>query len=446
MKDGKKHGVFWFFKTLLTIALVIYTCVRCCTIVSDKHHASALDTNVVTLTPAQTLALYGTQIQGLCYSTKGGSPFSITFDYAFPLSDIGYMDSGGGFDSTACLQATYLTLPERQIIADYFGGCNGLVYVASSSQWGSSDLYPYGYTAQGNVQLHFPVSVNVEGISGMKQGVCFSTTGNMLRSEWTVFYENTSTWIYHGLNNATVQAVQGQTQYSGVYRAAAFPLPTYAYYSNNPLDETSLQYFTPFYNSFQVSGEPFSFNGFTVDGYNVTNYSSGTDIWIIITCPTFYGYVPPVVTTTAPAETIPAATYPVATMPPDVTDVPANIINQNLVTNNYQLNVVIGQLNLIYAQLKANGEISARLAAALEADNDPGLQFPVNTDIRQYMSNAVYGSGTDFSYSPEDLQTYSRAIPWLASMFGGQTWFVPFAFLGSIGLIMIVLSYVVFRR
>ena len=41
-------------------------------------------------------------------------------------------------------------------------------------------------------------------------------------------------------------------------------------------------------------------------------------------------------------------------------------------------------------------------------------------------------------YTPEDLQTYSRAIPWLSSMFHGQTWFIPFAFLGTIGLLMIV--------
>ena len=63
VKDGKKHGFIWFLKTILTFLLIIYTCVRCCMIVSDKHHASALEhPDSVFLTPTQTLALYGTQV------------------------------------------------------------------------------------------------------------------------------------------------------------------------------------------------------------------------------------------------------------------------------------------------------------------------------------------------------------------------------------------------
>ena len=132
------------------------------------------------------------------------------------------------------------------------------------------------------------------------------------------------------------------------------------------------------FHNFYESDTAFNIRGFTIDCYNVTNGSSGTDLWIIVTCPTLYNYNPPPVTTVAttrPAETIPAATYPIETMPPVYTDTPQNVLNQNLITNNYQLNLIIGQLNLIYNQLKLNGELNAKLAAALDADNDPGLQF-----------------------------------------------------------------------
>lgn len=444
MKDGKKHGVFWFFKTLLTFALVIYTCVRCCMIVSDKHHAAAAENDAVyTLTPAQTVALYGTQIQGILYQTENSSPITITFDYAFPLNSIGYMDYGGGFDTTATLQNIRTILSNRQEVSEYIGGCNGIVYVASSTQWGGTDIDPFFDTNK--VQLHCPFSINLTGITGITQGVFYSTTSTLLASEWLTYSQCTTTWLATP-NNYTIYSIPSNSQRQSIYRPTFIPLPTYPYYSADaPLDETALQYFTGFYNSYTLS-DPFDLRGFTLDAYAVQNKSSGTDIWIILSCPTLRSYTPPPETTTRPPETIPAATYPVATMPPDSTDVPANIINQNLITNNYQLNLIIGQLNLIYNQLKLNGELNARLAAALDADNNPGLQFPENTDIRQYMSNAFYQTGTEFVYSPEDLQSYTRVIPWLSSMFGGQTWFVPFAVLGTIGLIMIVFSYLVFRR
>ena len=67
-------------------------------------------THAVTLTPAQTLALFGTEIQGILYPTKNGSPVSVTFDYAFPLNSIGDMDSGGSlFPDVLASANTFLT-------------------------------------------------------------------------------------------------------------------------------------------------------------------------------------------------------------------------------------------------------------------------------------------------------------------------------------------------
>lgn len=468
MKDNKKHGVFWFFKTLLTIALVIYTCVRCCMIVSDKQHVSALDDESVTLSPAQTVALFGTQLNALVkLDPNSNNQTSITFDYAFPSSQIGWLDEGGGFgyasNNTLPSQSNNQMTPIQ--FRDFFCDSEYLVYVADSSQWGNSRVLPLGVVQgsgdydvyqnlveQGTVpsaQIHVPFSISLSGITGYYQSVFYS-------SSYPVNYSNPSWWSYNCLTLLTDTlhtryfSMSGITQY-GVVQQYLASMPIYGHTGDrNTVDETRIGLFAGWcVDEYDDLGAEFDVNGFTIDALmlsSVAPSSTNYNLWLLVGCPTLRAYNPPPVTTTTPAETIPAATYTMQTMPPAYTDTPQNILNQNLITNNYQLNLIIGQLNLIYNQLKLNGELNARLAAALDADNDPGLQFPENTNIRQYMSEVFYQTGTEFVYSPEDLQSYTKAIPWLSSMLRGQTWFIPFAFLGTIGLIMIVFSYLVFRR
>ena len=87
----KKHDLLWWLRVILLCGCIGCLFFRC----SDMLNAYASDS--VTLTPAQTLALYGTQIQGLLRTERLGSQIPITFDYAFPLDSVGYMDDGGGF-------------------------------------------------------------------------------------------------------------------------------------------------------------------------------------------------------------------------------------------------------------------------------------------------------------------------------------------------------------
>lgn len=438
----QKRGILYWLRVILAAASVIFLCYRCSEgwgipVYADGPSSHPDSTHVVTLTPAQTVALYGTQIQGILYATKNSSPITINFDYAFPLSSIGYMDSGGGFDEAATSSNIRSFLSNKAEIASYIGGCDGVVYVASSSQWGSVDTVPYGYTANSSVQLHCPFSIDLQGITGIKQALFYSAPSSLLASEWFSYSACTMTWLATP-NNYTLYSVPSNASRSSVYRPTFIPLPNYPYYSSDSLDETALQYFTAFYNSYELE-DAFDIRGFTVDAYAVQNASSGTDLWIILSCPTLYSYNPPTTTpavTTRPPATVVPATYPVATMPTDVTNYPAIVINDNSVTQVNQLNFIIGQLNLIYAQLVANGKLSVDLGFNPDLKDGDSISI-YGTDIKHQMETIINGHTT------AALPNFNNE--YVSSGFGflmDQPWI---AMLGGLGLALSVACWVIFE-
>lgn len=438
----KKRGILYWLKVIVAIFMIFILMYRCSHNYGLTAHAEGPSshpdsTHAVTLTPAQTLALFGTEIQGILYPTQNGSPVTITFDYAFPLSSIGYMDSGGGFDTDVAYQNIWSTYSNRQSVAEYLGESNGLVYVASSSQWGGVDTSPYG--ASQTVQLHCPFSIDLSDITGIRQDVLYSTASGSL-SYWE-FNSTGNIMTVLSDPNYSMGAILSNAQRNGIRRATYISMPTYPYYSSSgSVDETALQYFTLFQNFYQ-SDSSFNIRGFTIDCYNVTNGSSGTDLWVILTCPTLYNYNPPpetTVATTRPAETIPVATYPVETMPPAYTDTPQNILNQNLITNNYQLNLIIGQLNLIYAKLCAEGELGLDVDLGWHPDLQDGENLPYyDTDIQSQMYDIINGHTTatvpnfDTSFV-KDGYDFLTDNAWIAKM-------------GALSLALSVAAWIIFR-
>lgn len=436
----KKERVFLYWALFLLAVYVIILCFEnsAISVYADGPSSHPDSTHVVTLTPAQTVALYGTQIQGILYPTKSGSPVTVTFDYAFPLNSIGYMDDGGGFDYTATRQNIYSSLSSRDTIASYIADCNGLVYVASSSQWGDVDTSAYGYTSTGNVQLHCPFSINLQGITGIKQALFYSTLSSISNSQWTQYTNNTMTWLSTP-NNYTLQSIPSNSQYSSVYRSTFIPLPTYPYYSGQgSLDETSLQYFTAFYNSYELE-DAFDIRGFTLDAYNVKNGSSGTDLWLILSCPTLYSYNPPVVTTTEVPTTFPTQTFPTATLPTGTDYDPHKIIIGNQNTQIMQLNLIIGQLDRIYNRMVNSGQIAVNL---MPADPLAELRTDIHTQIHDSLTSFTT-SQIPINYR-SDMNGSFSFVNTLYTIFTSDG-LSFFGWLGLLSLTMYVVIWFIFR-
>lgn len=208
------------------------------------------------------------------------------------------MDEGGGFDPSQVYGATGTGNAGKQELQGYFSNRNGLVYVASSSQWGGVDIAPYTEYGGAPVQLHAAFSVQLSGIGGYQQSILYSSfhqtlsTNNPKRSA-----------SYMTIAGDSYNPVRGIT-IGGVDVSANYSLPTYPYYSqiydpetgtsqSAAVDQSQLQWFVPFYINTEEQPSSFDINGITIDCYGVTNSSSGgTDLWLIVTCPTIWDYTP----------------------------------------------------------------------------------------------------------------------------------------------------------
>ena len=360
----------------------------------------------ITLTVAQTLALYGTQIPCLLYNSRGGTQLSVTFDYAFQLSSVGYMDEGGGFDYSDVYGSIQESVGRSQI-ASYISDMEALVYIASSSQWGGTNISPY---VQSNLsplppQIHFPFSISLSQIGGMEQAILYPTYHNTFNTQ-NVNY-NTCTLTVITDPNQTFHAIKGDT-YGGVDTPADFALPTYPYYdsyydpdtgmtSHIPLDQTRLQYFSGFYFDMYDEYSSYDIRGMTLDAFGITStQTNSNDLWLIVSCPTLYGYTPPVVTTT---ETIPTATFPTATFPTSTTYDPLKIINDNSNTIISQLNTIIGQLNAIYNRMVAQGQIPVDLVPADQLHTLPtGVETQLHQAIQGFTTSRLPDAGNGYTF------------------------------------------------
>lgn len=436
----KKRGILYWLRVILAAASVLFLFSRCCEGISIPVYADGPGehpdtTHAVTLTPAQTLALFGTEIQGILYPTSNGSPVTITFDYAFPLDSIGYMDSGGGFDTDVALENIWTLDNNRQTEAEYLGESNGLVFVASSSQWGGVDVSPYG--ASQTVQLHCPFSISLSGITGIRQSILYSTASGSL-NYWQ-FNQAGNIMTVLSDPNYTTGAILSNAARNGIRRATYIQMPTYPFYSSSgTVDETALQYFTMFYNSYQTE-TAFDIRGFTIDCYNVTNASSGSDLWLVVTCPTLYSYNPPVVTTTDAPTTFPTQTFPTATVPTGTDYDPHKIIIQNQNTQIMQLNLIIGQLDRIYNRMVNSGQIAVNLMPAEPlAELRTDIHSQIHDSLGSFTTSQIpsdYSSDMQHSFSFfNDL--YSRFTSGPLAFFG---------WLGIFSLMSIVVSWFIFR-
>lgn len=434
----KKRGILYLLRVVVCILAIGLMFLR----FTKGLKACALDP--VQLTPAQTLALYGSTINGLLYTDYNAQSYtSIQFQAAFVLDDIGFMSDGGGFSNSRWAENPssneYNTLTS-DYIKNYISNTNAIVYVASASQWGGTAIQPYTYTEEPvNIQLHSPLSINVSDIGGYQSYFMLCTKRNSFTQYPRTPANQNKLKALTSIANIDFGMLIGGS-YAGQSLPARALLPTYAYYQDgNPLDENALGYFNGWYVDLYDEpdySEPFDVTGFTLDSWCVSSVTSqSNDLWLVVGCPMLYGYVPPVVTTTEAPQTYPTQTFPTGTYPTGTSYDPHKIIIDNQNTQIMQLNLIIGQLDRIYNRMVNSGQIAVNLMPA-----EPLAEL--RTDIH----SQIHDNLTSFTTSrmPDEVSNGFSFFNDLYSLFTSG----PLAFFGWIGifsLMSLVISWFIFR-
>lgn len=359
----------------------------------------------IDLTEEQTVALYGTEFTANFHGHFMDSYTSrqVTFHYVGKLSDFGYMDNGGGFGG---IQSNYMEQGMRADIANL----RGCVYTASPSDWGGGDFptansAPWNGSidwANGNINLR--MSVDIGGYTEMTQYIGWSTgTYNYYDDSHNGYYKgyqnsngpykNVSGWRCLNVagSGSTVissgNAIGGFT-YAGVPYCGFATMPTYAYYNNNPVDETRLTRFAfnRVFATTETTGLPISAIQIQTQVNQQSTVLSSSDaptgdLWIIIGCPHIRDYVPASTT----ATTVQTTRYTTRTGLTGLTgigttqtgvdmsqisvDLREIIFNQRwqiaqneVITENTRriannTDTIVQQLNAIYALLVQNGDL-----------------------------------------------------------------------------------------
>lgn len=258
---------------------------------------------LITLTPQQTVALYGSRISGTYYDGDADITYNINFDYAFPLSSIGWGDGGLSYEHTWPSSYTVEGL-RRQLTSG-----DAAVYVASASQWGGGTFVPWANSA-GHVNVSLSPSISLNGIDRWKQNILYTVadgwrgdSGSTPLERGCVAGEGTLT-VNASFGTPTLALTAGSGGFvNGYTRPCMAYLPTYAN-ASNPVDETQLSTVTGWLCDITQSDVDFDVYGWDASLTWVgTAGASSSDIWLILGCPTIGNYTIPPATSTLPPVT-----------------------------------------------------------------------------------------------------------------------------------------------
>lgn len=282
--------------------------------------------DTVKLTETQTLALYGTEIQGLFYTDRTqSSPEVISFEYAGYLSEYGF--TGDGFTDGAVYYRNIgfmdnsrfvedITSPDasyRAFAVDVLCNTGGVVYRANVTNLAT--IYPYGVYGNDayNVQLHAPFSIRLQGISSIKHAVAWSCDESSYGSgaPFCAYNRQGVTTRYAGQSEPEFHVSAPGQSYANVHNPARAWLPMEKITGGNP-DTMTVKWSKCIRCMWSpvdaLGGGQDDFTSESLDAYCVRDYSpDGASlnaqryIYIIITCPELTDYNPP-------AETVPPVT------------------------------------------------------------------------------------------------------------------------------------------
>lgn len=402
---------------------------------------------LITLTPQQTVALYGSRLSGTYYDGDADTTYNISFDYAFPLSSIGWDDGGLSVGHTWPTSPTTVGLRTQLCEGD------AAVYVASASQWGGGTFVPWANSA-GHVNVSLSPSISLNNIDRWQQNILYTVADNW-RGDLGGTPLERGCVASEGV--LTVNASFGQPRLSltggsggfanGTVRPCMAYLPTYAHASGT-VDESQLATVTGWLCDITQGDVDFSVYGWQADMTWVgTAGSSSSDIWLILGCPTIGNYeVPPPVTTPAPTTSRPiytAETGQTYTTGITIDNFSADI--QEIIRNQrwqlYYDEIMVRNQNVQNETLR---QILARLDDIYnKMDVFQNQQNPMdtNTPLWQEMAGALTGMTTNTmpNYVLQGLTFWADCSQEILIRYD---FLVP---LGAFALTMLVIYYVLFK-
>ena len=349
---------------------------------------AADDTIVRRLTAEQTLALYGTTLSGTWYNKTDGLTRSIEFYYKFTTENWRPNDS---ILPTNVTSVTYQSNSQANAVREGMCKSTFLVYIAPITV--ADNTYPWvsSNTANhANVNLNFSLAFTDVTLWDQYFMWTYNTsdTGNYHNAFLTTSYSNTSDFTQYSLRRMTSQNIMAY---------AIMPYYKMDSISGIP-DENRLLYNAIIHSNYGLDNNLYSITGQNLTMQSVYPYyldsSSGIPgeslniqyIVLFIGCPQVSGFN--VWETTANTNvtagtTVSYQTYPTVDLSGLESGVGTMVQMQD--ENNYyeriqidQLNMIIAQLNAIYAAMVERGEVPVSLT---DADSYPTLNNTVLSGV-----------------------------------------------------------------
>lgn len=447
--DDFKLFLKWLFIGCV-IAVWLAICVAFTSDILGVNSITAHAVDVV-LTPSQTVALIGSEIPITYYNNTTGLTFDKTLHLLGTTDEIKYsnfnLDGGATIGATPWASITHANNTQETRYRS-FNYAPALIYYTSFPF--DDNLVFSNTTTHYNMQIDF--SLDLQGLTNFRFPVYYSSrdsVGYGSRSDYTLFTSlGVQTGeVLHGSGAGT--HVQGLF-YLGDYRNTSDSEDAVNYFSLFPISREDYE------NPFSVSGLMVGMNGCATtdsvycDSLRASGFIPGMfyNFYVLIGCPVVSDYVPPV-TTSPITTTVPRSTYDWgggvhATTPAYTVDlstieeqqrVQIEIENEN---RNYNsgtfdgINIIISQLDAIYSQMVARGEIAVDLL--------DGLYWSPGSDINNYINNGLTHTTARLpdTFNPDTINS-------LSDLFMNNSQFSRFAVIGFFSIAFGIFSWFVFR-
>lgn len=445
MEDFKRFLKWLFIGCVIAVWLAI--CVAFTSDIMSVNNISARAADT-TLTLAQTLALYGTHLDMSYHSTVDNTDHTIQLSYLGTSLD--FVPDLSSNDTYFMIDGSNYTLGSGDEVL-----LKRAPYIRYGYSFNNSDGYQKN---KGTISGTF--SVDLSPITSFSSSYLASKgTGKGYGGDshdWTDTTGNQSQLYFRTSYNASIRRNSATTSQS---RQRIIFTPHVKRSIGSDIDfseDLAMQYWLCFANSaLSNDGDSFSFDGWSLEWNRPAGSDSSLNIdnghvefWI--QCPTIGDYTPPV-TTTMPQTTRPQS---YTTRPHDYSQyatTPANTIDLSQIEENQRIqieiendnrnfnagtfdgiNIIIDQLNDIYAQMQANGEIAVDLL--------DGLQWSPGSDINGYISNGLTHTTARLpdTFNPDSINS-------LSDLFMHNSQFSRFAVIGIFSIGFGIFCWFVFR-
>ena len=455
-----KLSIRLFFKFLLTAAVCIYALYRC------TLRASA---DTITLSPSQTVALLGSEVEGVVHSSSAGNVPCYAIPTGLVSSD--YTPTGSFTNIFLYGSNSFQTYPTFNTAFPDFTGRQYVIYAVSSTprvitgwpSWSASDssstsdfTCSFSLPIQSCTSMQFSVIYTGVGYVGYYGGT-YNTNCTLQKTGSVVGRHPLGQYYYDTRIFSALWPF-----YNGSYGADASNVPENNRESVNliPLDFSE--------------NEPCSVSGFSLalnmvwavdvdDGCPLNDFlfTQGLKVpLLLIECPTISDYVPvttaPPVTTTAPATT--RREYPLGgaqtAAPVQTVDLSylesgvVAIVEQQLEMNNnldwIGNNVMIGVNNLAYIANRLD-DIYNRMWNEGELNLEYGFAPPTNQNLHDFVVSALATHTNTVSESSYNLRGGMSTYFDIGNSLLSSPLFQPFVLVAAVGLALAVLAFVLFR-